>query len=211
MIAASLGAMHRSLPAEVYDAARRKACEEMCLVKDWPWVSQDVDVQLFYLEMRLAGESHNMAEILALRKPPRCMTDSIFNEGHCNGSQFADDPEMGDLYKRVADEHGVSITGKHYVSGAADYQGDPRAWVSGRGELKALLEERGWGAQGAVSLKARGNDCPDTPENYVDPTIIQDEVEQRIVHEQMLGCRDAEELTEKLTTIRQGHGPIEDD
>lgn len=37
----------------------------------YPIVSDDAEVQAFYEECRRNGTSHNMAEILSFRKPPR--------------------------------------------------------------------------------------------------------------------------------------------
>jgi hypothetical protein len=59
-------------------------------------------------------------------------------------------------------------------------------------------------------VKARPDDTPDLPEHHVDPALIRDEVSDRVKLGQMLGCRSAPELTEKLTGIRTGHHPIKD-
>jgi hypothetical protein len=103
--------------------------------------------------MRLDGSSHQLAEMLALQTPPMSNTDREFLEGHANGSQFQDTPWVGDLYQGVAREAGVDTKGKVYLSGLARYQGDPEAWVTGRGDVQRVLEKRGWGAEGSVNVK----------------------------------------------------------
>ena len=113
------------------------------------------DVQREYERMRADGLSHNLAEMFALQAPPQIAgTDNIFLEGHCNGSQFDGQEYVGELYKAEARAAGVDITGKVYLGGLARYPGDPEAWVSGRGDVKRICEQRGWGCDGAVKVKA---------------------------------------------------------
>ena len=119
----------------------------------FPTVSDDPDVQATYLAMRRRGESHNLAEMLALQAVPHLVTDSAFLAGHANGSQFEKTPYLGDAYRRRALASGQDVKGKVYLSGLAEYPGDPRAWVSGRGDVQKLCEERGWGCRGSVNVK----------------------------------------------------------
>jgi hypothetical protein len=142
----------RDLDAEI-DALERRCESDPTLVRIYSQhygfdiISDDPGVQSFYLQMRMNGESHNIARMCALRESPRLMTDSVFNEGHVNGRQFQENPFLGHHYRRIAEQAGVSTAGRHYVSGLADFKGDPRAWVSSRAEMKSLLVERGWGAR----------------------------------------------------------------
>lgn len=106
-----------------------------------------------YFKCRKNGCSHKLAEMLAIGQPPGSNTDKEFLEGRENGRQFQDTPELGDHYARVARAHGQSTTGKVYLSGLAEFPGDPRAWVSGRGDVQRVVEERGWGCEGAVHIK----------------------------------------------------------
>jgi hypothetical protein len=107
-----------------------------------------------YDEMRRNGESHKLAEMLALQRTPGAVTDSTFLAGHVNGNQFADDPNAGARYKREAEAAGVSTTGKVYLSQLAKYPGDPKAWVSSRGDVARVCKERGWACSGAVKVKS---------------------------------------------------------
>lgn len=98
------------------------------------------------------GTCHALAEMFALGQPPQSNTDREFLMGTENGRQFEHSPEMGDHHAALAREAGVDITGKVYKAGLAEYPGDPRAWVSGRGDVLRILNERGWGCEGAVNV-----------------------------------------------------------
>jgi len=115
------------------------------------------EIVLAYWDSRLAGSSPRLAEMLAEQCPPMLgACDRTFLEGHCNGSQFSASPmqnDIGDKYAAVAKERGVSIKGKVYLPGLANYPGDPRAWVSDRGEVKRLAEERNYKVSGSVEHK----------------------------------------------------------
>lgn len=108
-----------------------------------------------YFTCRINGWSHAGAMMMALASPPMSNTDREFLQGHVNGSQFQHNEARGDYYAKAAKEAGVSTTGKVYISGLAEFPGDPRAWVSGRGEAQRVCEERGWEAEGAVNVKGR--------------------------------------------------------
>lgn len=119
-----------------------------------PTISDNPHVQAHYELCRAQGTSHTLAEMFALARGPALMTDSVFlaGRGGCY-DQFEGSPIMGDFYAREAKKLGVDTTGKVYLKQLADFPGDPRAWVSGRGDVKKLCEERGWGCEGGVKLK----------------------------------------------------------
>lgn len=118
-----------------------------------PLISTHPATQLAYENMRFSGESHKMAEMLALRQGPALETDSAFLEGHCNGNQFLDRQHMGDFYKKKAEAHGQNTQGKVYLSSIAAFPGDPQAWVSSRAEVKKLISDRNWSCDGMVRHK----------------------------------------------------------
>lgn len=133
------------------------ACEQMFRTgvgENFPRVSEQVPIQAFYVALRLDQLSHKCAEMLALQKPPMSNTDREFLEGHCNGNQFEKTPHLGDAYLAEARRAGVDVTGKVYLSGLAAYPGDPEAWVSGRGDVQRVVEQRGWACEGSVNIKA---------------------------------------------------------
>lgn len=120
-----------------------------------------------------------LAEMFASGKPPRGKTDDTFNaiQDNANGKQFERQPAIGDLYRKQAEAAGVSTTGKTYLSALAEYPGDPHAWVSGRGDVARRCKEKGWGCEGAVSLK--GREYEHRPVALAED-IVQAEVEKRL-------------------------------
>ena len=101
-----------------------------------------------------AAAAARLAAMFAAGTPPMSNTDREFLEARENGRQFQDAPALGDFYAAAAARAGQSVTGKVYLSGLAAYPGDPRAWVADRGDVRRVLEERGWGARGAVNRPA---------------------------------------------------------
>jgi hypothetical protein len=139
-----------------------------------PRISKDAKVQAAYAAMRRAGESHTLAEMLALKRFPGVKSDSVWNEGRCNGNQFEKCPALGDHYRRVAESEGVSIVGKTYLSGLADYPGDPRAWVSDRHDVLAIAKERNYTCRGYVEHE--GHDVEPMPDVPIAPELVEREV-----------------------------------
>lgn len=96
-------------------------------------------------------------DMIASQQPPGANTDNEFMAGNCCGSQFEKDQALGDYYRRIAARDGLTnVTGKKYLGTLARYPGDPRAWVSGKADVAAVCEERGWGCSGDVNVAAKG-------------------------------------------------------
>ena len=72
------------------------------------------------------------------------LCDTSYNAGFCNGNQFANDPETGEIYAAKARWAGVSIKGKVYRNALARTPGDPQAWVSDLSEAKDVCRRNGW-------------------------------------------------------------------
>lgn len=154
-----------------------------------------------HYELCLAeGCSETLAEMLALAEPPGAMTDAVFLQGMggCY-DQFRGNAYLGDEYGRMAKRDGVDATGKVYLSGLAAYPGDPRAWIAGRGDVRRVCEERGWGCEGAVSVPVANVAQPERTFH-----VAEDLVEDRVaaVLEQMpaqeAACVDTEDLREQV-------------
>lgn len=167
----------------------------------WPVVSLNSSVQSRYELMRQNGQSHSIAEILACRAFPGVKTDSVFNEGRCNGSQFEKHPLLGDYYKAKAEAAGVSTTGKYYCSGLARFPGDPKAWISDRSDVKRVADENGFAVHGYVEHDGRRNDEAPMPDMKIDPRIVQEEVDE--IMAQSPGAR-REDVEERVTQLRTG-------
>lgn len=134
--------------------------------------------QIAYDQMILEGVSPSLAEMFALQKAPGIQTDSTFFAGHCNGNQFEKTPQQGEYLKEVAAKAGVDVTGKVYMSSLAEFPSDPRAWVSTRGEIKQICEERGWSVSGGVNHKSSSYDeGPDPLEGVkVNPSLVDNKI-----------------------------------
>lgn len=172
------------------------------MVDQFPIISGDPVVQDLYVQLRMAGESHGIAEVLATRSFPGVRTDSEFNKGRCNGNQFEHHPGLGDYYRGVAEAEGQSTTGKTYISQLARYPGDPEAWVSGRGDVERVCRDRGWGCSGA-GVEIKTGDRKPADDVKIAPDIIEREVTEYI--ESHPGERLSREgVREKLLPILSG-------
>lgn len=166
-------------------------------------ISKDPEVQAHYERCLRKGTSPKLAEMFATGQTPGIMTDSVFLEGHCNGSQFQDTPHLGDAYAAEARRQGVDITGKVYLSGLARYPGDPEAWVSSRGEVARILDQRGWGAEGAVTRKVTKVAEPN--KIAVAEDLIQNEMETILENVENPTQVDTEDLREQIIEKRKPH------
>lgn len=170
-------------------------------VTSWPGVSHDTRIQNRYVELRMNGQSHNMAEVLATRSFPGTRTDREFQLGRCNGNQFEDTPARGNWYRQAAESRGVSTTGKFYHDGLAQYPGDPLAWVSDRSDVLRVARERGLRLSGMVDYEPpdfRGHaPSPDLP---IDPGIVAAEVDDIMDSDPGLRRGDVEEKVYALRT-----------
>jgi hypothetical protein len=126
----------------------------------YPIISDDPAVQAFYENSRRDGNSHNIAEMCALRSAPRGMTDNVFFEGVGTlAKQFEGDERVLEKVTKTAMAHGYKPNpNDFYNSSLAAFVGDPKAFIpasGGRGHVQAVCEERGWSCQGAVKVKGR--------------------------------------------------------
>ena len=112
-------------------------------------VSSNPAIQARYEEMRRAGESHNIADVLAHKTGPGLRTDAIFNEGKFSGDAGRIDAEQTWL-RGQSEAAGVSTTGKWYCRGLADFPGDPTAWVGDRGDVVRIASEKNMRVHGYV-------------------------------------------------------------
>lgn len=122
------------------------------------------------------GCSPKLAEMLATRRAPGCVTDDTFFVGRKGGQQFADSPDAGDYYAADLRKVGGSPAGKVYMHGLARYPGDPEAWVSSRGEVAEVCRKRGWSCKGQVNVKGDQYADPIKPVE-LDPDLVTNEVE----------------------------------
>lgn len=150
------------------------------------------------------GMTPNLAEMLALRKAPRVMTDAVFFEGRGTlDKQFGEKDELRQLDELIAaaKSHGYTPNPNDvYEDGLADFFGDPKAFVSPSGgmtHVRRVLEEKGVGCQGAFSLKSRPLD--NEPEHCrLAPDLVAEQVEQMMQLDPELRFKaDPRELAEE--------------
>lgn len=180
-------------------------------VERWPTVSDDVRVQDRYAAMRAAGESHSMAEMLATRSFPGLKgTDAVFMEGRkLGGQQFESLPRhMGQMYLEEAAKANVNVSGKYYLGTVARFPGDPKAWVSGLGDVRRIAKERGVAVVGAVNIDApKYADGYVPPEKYrVDDSIVAEHVDN-VIGERPASLRELADVRESVAKRLSGvHG-----
>lgn len=143
------------------------------MTNDYPTVSEDPVVQAFYVRCRQCGESHNVADMLAQQQPPMSDSDKEFLEGRggCYDQFPGPMAPVGERYRKMAEEAGVSTTGKVYLGGLAQYPGDVRAWVSDKSDVKRVCEEQGMSCEGAVKVKAPADAAPSPGVGIADDLI----------------------------------------
>jgi hypothetical protein len=148
--------------------------------------------------MRLAGESHSMAEVLATRSFPGVRSDAIFNEAKFSGT--AGRVHAEELWLRQqAELAGVSTTGKWYCRGLASFPGDPTAWIDSRGDVLRIAREKNMTVHGYVEHKGR------EVESMPDVAIAEDIVEAEV--RDILGADPgacAEDVRDEVVQLRSG-------
>lgn len=151
------------------------------------------DRRYSYVELRLAGQSHNLAAMFAEQRAPQGIGDKTFNAGvNPGGNQFADNPALGDYYAREARAKGINISGATYLSGMARYPGDPEAFIRDRGDIRRICEERGWSCDGAVKVGSRQyDDAPAAGPGVADDLIASEMADRMAANPEL---RPSEEL-----------------
>lgn len=154
-------------------------------------VSDDPRVQASYEAMRRQGQSHNIAEMLALREPPTDQDDRRF----LAGLRPETVERMAEL-KASAERQKVDVNGAVYLSALArprrqrpnPNEADPQAFIRSRSDIKRLAEQRGLFVTGAVECDHLGIDRPpqDIPDNGPDPKIVEKRTRQ---HERRTGVK----------------------
>lgn len=126
----------------------------------YPVVSDIEEVQAEYLAMRQAGESHAIAEILALRKVPGSNTERELFAGRTLSGQFkGDEGSLSALVQNCRAAGRTVSDADIYEPSLARYPLDPAAVVphdDGKHYIRKTCESRGWPCEGVVNVKASG-------------------------------------------------------
>lgn len=127
------------------------------LLTGYPVIDPNPNVQARYEDLRRHGQSHNMAEMLTYRQAPASRTDDDFFRGQGTlDKQVGEDPHyMADITSGYRQATGHNPNPNYvYQAGLAQYPGDPRAFVSGAGDVKRRAEELNVNVEGFVTHKA---------------------------------------------------------
>ncbi len=144
------------------------------------------------------GAAERLAAMFASGTPPCCMTDDVFLEGMeaRQANEFNGNREIGDFYRGEAVKGGVNPHGKVYMHGLASFPGDPKAWISSRGDVKRVCEEKGLECSGAVTV--RGPEPTPPKERYeVADDLVAEHVMRRLEDEPGLHRKDRQEVIEE--------------
>ena len=118
-------------------------------------------------------------EMFRDQTPPGCVTDNTFLAGRGGAyAQFSEDDIGGNFYRKEALKAGVNPHGKVYMPSLASRPGDPEAWVSGRGDVRRVCEQRGWGVEGAGMNIPVTNVAPVSEKYEPAPDLVADRMEQ---------------------------------
>jgi len=110
--------------------------------------------------MRLAGESHRLAEMLALRRGPTLATDTTFLRGAGTlRDQFGgNDGELNRVVKAAKEQGYTPKATDFYEPSLANQCGDPAAFIphdDPKNYVRRLAEKRDITCHGAVEVKRR--------------------------------------------------------
>jgi hypothetical protein len=163
-------------------------------------------VQERYLEQIAMGAAPRMAEMIALRKAPRVMTDSVFFEGRGTLDKQFEGTPCGQLDELINAAKAAGYTPNPndvYEPGLAEFFGDPKAFVpptGGMGHVQRVCEERGVGCQGAINLKGRAPEKE--PEHCrLAPDLVQEQVAAMVAaNPELRYTADPRELAEEVVS-----------
>lgn len=136
-----------------------------------------------------------LCDMFLAQQPPGSQTDREFLYGHCNGNQFEKQPHVGDFYRAWAAAAGVNTTGKVYKKTLARFPGDPQAWISDRGDVRRLCEQRGDGCEGDVTVKLPDVEPP--KEIALADDIVEKAVAKQIPKGERISKKERNALKEK--------------
>jgi hypothetical protein len=172
-----------------------------------PTISTDPSIQARYETMRLSGQSHKMAEMLAVRKFPGVRTDSVFNDGRFSGSSLEKCPAHMKWLRDQAEAAGVSVNGKYYLSGLADFPGDPTAWVGDRGDVLRVCEAKGLTIrEGMIDYQAP--EVEPMPDVAIGDDIIEREVDRTMAENPFANRDDVRDAVYALRTGASDNNPL---
>ena len=163
----------------------------------------------FYMHMRRKGESHSMADMLALQRPMGLDTDDVFFSG---SKPLLEQFESERALKRNiagAKRHGFTPPmNSTYFPNLARFPNDPEAYVTraqGRGYIRKLLDKRGWACEGGVKAEHREPEYdPLEAAPALAPGLVAEKARAMVEKDPALRKLKRQELRER---VLDKHGP----
>lgn len=125
----------------------------------------------------------NLCEMFKAGAAPRVVTDDTRFAGFTKvgGAQFKHDG-VREAYLAEAKKAGVDVSGKMYFSELAAYPGDPTAWADSQGDMRRILEDKGWSCDGDLKVKqeavGRPKDIPIADDLVAD--LVESKLEEQL-------------------------------
>lgn len=196
---------------------RKKPRRKSPSVQEIPWDIQQAgdDVVLFYLYLlQEKQQSPAWAAMLALRQPPRVMTDDVALSGAPTiGEMYAKDPETTARLCQAAMKLGYKPKGSDfYNSAVASQMGDPLAFMNhgqGRGHVRKVLESRGYNVsrggaetQSMFNVEAREPDADlhEQPKHKLNPRIVERIRKRKLKENPDLARKDQREVRAEIVS-----------
>lgn len=169
----------------------------------YPTVSDNPNVQAFYVQMRKKGQSHNIAEMCALREASKSQTDTDFFRGVGTlADQFRGVEWQLEHNTHYAKKNGYKPNhNDFYISSLARFPGDPQAFVpatGGRGYIKKICEERGIPCEGMVNYTPSQRIEKEPESCKLAPDIVENTVNELVSENPDLKRTDRQELREMV-------------
>lgn len=150
------------------------------------------------------GCAPRMAVMLTMRQFPglRGLNSNLL-QGRLLGESLAEKtPFERELLLSEAKKAGVNVDGKTYMSGFAQYPGDPRAWFDDTGDIIREAKRRNLNVRGVVNHEGYEVEPPKSVGLAQD--IVDDEVNRRIIDDPGLALKREQVEAD----VRDAHTPV---
>lgn len=161
-------------------------------------ISDDPSVQAHYQRMIRRGESHSMAEMLALRSPPGHQDGDLHLP--TIGERFKDDPGGLRTLRRKAAKAGITVDDSDsYCASLAQCPLDPNAILkrkTARQQLAKAANDLGVGCE-QLGIKPTLRSSPKTVKG-LHPEVVEDEYDKRVKEDPSLSEKPRREVEEQI-------------
>jgi hypothetical protein len=198
------------VPPSAADIIEESPDAEGCDMLKQPdrWVAEHVSMYALYQRIRMEGETHKWAEMIAMGEPPRIMTDAVYfanHPGRIEDMRPIEQAAMLSAAHRMGFKPGPNDV---YCPSLAQRPGDPLAWVpptGGRAHIRKVCEMRGLACEGSVTTKNRQPERdPHETATKMAPDVIRDNAVKMIAKNPALRRKKPQEIRDMVLAQ---HGP----